>query len=660
MKISISSLIVMALVSFSISTSAQTKKSTKKSSAKTTATENAKPASPAPEATPVAAQPSPTATPVAAETPAAEPKESDDYTRPLFFAVSEPDVKIKAPVIAYDLKSDKGNSLKIADYVFNSDSLAADVENGQLKVTWDTTIMQSGDLSIIDSFGKELWKTKVDKSGDWKFDLKSEKGPQWQSGNNFRFCLRSEIEKGFTAMCTQNYGIEIKGDEIILDYVKSDATPRIIALNEERKNLKDNLEVAIGAPVGFLATLKSGATYEFMSEPIQPDLRDFIESTNKDAITFKGALPAPVGDSKVTPRIIYGAITKTLGFQKTIAEPSDLWEMDVALKNPRLHFAGKYGGVFTYELEIKNYPKQKDRLFAHKDVLQGTYSTKDQMKIKVNKDAKVEGLEPLDEKDKDSDLRNWKFSADQKYQLNKPQLLVSEGEQSKTEPHKAYIEVYRGGAGEASLRLSGISTTQGGSTFVGEVHLQYWFNDLFDWQNRYLSKQRWGVSAKYFTSLADVTATKENDETEKVSLNSTEVDLRYRFSQGLWERDETVGAIFAYEALTIGEQKANKMGAGLFWARSMPKAFDDLLNYIPFMKYPKFVDMEYIQFFGSTDSGTKMGNDFLLNFHGKVLWTNNFFGELGFGVKKYDFTNADESGATLSTFYGTVGLGVNF
>ncbi|WP_413585493.1 hypothetical protein [Bdellovibrio sp. HCB274] len=654
MKFCTSSLIAMASLFFTINASAQTKEPTK--------TPTAKPNSATAAA--VAPSPSPSATPAASPSPVAEQpkeaKESDDYTRPLFFAVTEPEVKIKNPVVTYDLQSDKGSSLKIADFVFNNDSLQADIENNQLKISWDTTILQTGDLTIIDSFGKELWKTKVDKSGDWKFDLKSAKGPQWQSGSHFRFCLRQEIDKGFTAMCTQNYGIEINGDAIKMDYTKSDAKPRVIALNEERKKLKDSIEVAVGAPVGFLATLKSGATYEFMSEPIQPDLRDFIESETKGSITFKGTLPAPFGDSKVTPRIIYGAITKTLGFQKTIAEPSDLWEMDVSLKNPRLHFAGKYGGVFTHELEIKNYPKQKDRLFAHKDVLQGTYSTKEQMRIKVDKGAKVEGLEPLDEKDKDSDLRTWKFSAEQKYQLNKPQLLVSEGEAAKSEPHKAYIEVYRGGAGEASLRLSGISTTQGGSTFVGEVHLQYWFNDLFDWQNNYLSKQRWGVSAKYFTSLADVTAKKDDDETTKVALNSTEVDLRYRFSQGLWERDETVGAILAYEVLSIGNQKANKMGAGLFWARSMPKAFDDLLNHIPFMKYPKFVDMEYIQFFGSTDSGTQMGNDFILNFHGKVLWTNSFFGELGFGVKKYDFTQADESGATLSTFYGTVGLGMNF
>ncbi|MBO9668794.1 MAG: hypothetical protein J7501_18495, partial [Bdellovibrio sp.] len=205
-----------------------------------------------------------------------------------------------------------------------------------------------------------------------------------------------------------------------------------------------------------------------------------------------------------------------------------------------------------------------------------------------------------------------------------------------------------------------LATSQGGTALLGEGHIQYWFNDLFGWQNNYLSKQRWGMSAKYFTSLGDIPADDGAGGTEDVPLQSTEVDLRYRFNQGLWGRDETVGAILAYEALTIGEQKANKIGAGLFWARSMPRGIDKFLNHVSFLNHPKYVDMEFIQFFSSTDSGTTMGSDFLVNFHGKVMWTNNFFGEAGFGLKNYNFTNSDETGAKLTTFYGTLGLGLDF
>ncbi|MNT26545.1 hypothetical protein D3C72_1621240 [compost metagenome] len=183
---------------------------------------------------------------------------------------------------------------------------------------------------------------------------------------------------------------------------------------------------------------------------------------------------------------------------------------------------------------------------------------------------------------------------------------------------------------------------------------------MWTWQNYWLSKQRWGVSAKYFTGLTDLPAESEDGTTSDVELSSLQVDLRYRFTPGLWERDETVGAILGYEDLNVGGSKVPKLGAGLFWARSMPKSLDRLLNKISFLNHPKFVDMEFVKYFSSLDSDIELGADFFVNFHGKVLWTSQFFGEAGFGVKSYAYTQADNSGAELAAFYATLGLGYNF
>ncbi|MNL79979.1 hypothetical protein D3C87_2067100 [compost metagenome] len=71
--------------------------------------------------------------------------------------------------------------------------------------------------------------------------------------------------------------------------------------------------------------------------------------------------------------------------------------------------------------------------------------------------------------------------------------------------------------------------------------------------------------------------------------------------------------------------------------------------------------MEFIKYVASTDSDMEIGDDYVLNFHGKVMWTPKFFGEAGFGLKSYFFENkSDGSGAKLSTFYGTLGVGWNF
>ena len=168
------------------------------------------------------------------------------------------------------------------------------------------------------------------------------------------------------------------------------------------------------------------------------------------------------------------------------------------------------------------------------------------------------------------------------------------------------------------------------------------------------------MSLKYFTTFQKLPANNGVGGTEDVNMNSTQVDVRYRLQQGLWGRDETVGLLGSYEALAIGDQKANKLGAGIFWARSMPKVFDDLMNKISWFNHPKYVDMEYIQFFGSTDSGTSVGSDFIVNFHGKIMYAKNFFAEAGFGLKNYNFTKPDDTQVKLSTLYGTLGIGLEF
>ena len=606
--------------------------------------------------------------PEAVATPAGTPvalvgELNPHFKKPLFFAVDESLVQIQKPLIEYDLKTSQGASLQMGHLVFNNESLKAQIENNILKITWDKKLLPGGELSIIDSYGKELWKMQVadtpENQGQWTFaDWRSPKGPAWKSGDNMRFCLRSTVATGFSALCTQNYGIELTADTVRLDYVKESGVARVIVLNEETKNLQGKAEVAPGMPAQFLATLKSGATFEFLSEVQELVLKDIIASEQKDMVSLKGQLPAPLGtDVKVVPGIEYGKVTKSLGFQKSIAEPADLWQADVPVKNTKLLVPGSAGGVFVYNLQIKSFPKSKDRLFVSDQALYGTYKAQDKIQIKVAPEAQVEGVAELKDKSPASaELREWTFAADKKFEVNSAKLAVKDG----NDVYQAYFDIYRGSAGEASLRLSGIASATGGTSILGEGHLSYWFNDLWSWQNYWLSKQRWGVSAKYFTGLSKLPAEAEDGTTSDVDLTSLQVDLRYRFSPGIWERDETVGAILGYEDLSIGDSKVPKLGVGLFWARSMPKSLDRLLNKISFLNHPKFVDMEVVKYFSSMDSDIELGADFFVNFHGKVMWTKQFFGEAGFGMKSYAFTKSDSSGAELAAFYATLGMGYNF
>ena len=96
-------------------------------------------------------------------------------------------------------------------------------------------------------------------------------------------------------------------------------------------------------------------------------------------------------------------------------------------------------------------------------------------------------------------------------------------------------------------------------------------------------------------------------------------------------------------------------------ARSMPRVFDSLLNCIPFMNYPKWVDMDLVLFPTSMDPQYQLKSNFELNFHGKIKWTPALFGEAGFGIKNYSFKLADNDlDVDFYSFYGTAGLGLSF
>jgi hypothetical protein len=175
-----------------------------------------------------------------------------------------------------------------------------------------------------------------------------------------------------------------------------------------------------------------------------------------------------------------------------------------------------------------------------------------------------------------------------------------------------------------------------------------------------LSRQRWGISAKYFQSFASFSLAQEKNAT-KMNLQVQTLDLKYRLTPGVWGRDETWGLIGGYQSVNFSGLLSKQLGTGVFWARSMPRIFDNIFNYLPLMGYPKFVDMEFIYYMASLTPNVSLQQNMALNFHGKVFWSDRLFGEAGFGTKTYGYSNrAQNKKAVFVSAFGTVGMGLNF
>ena len=326
-----------------------------------------------------------------------------------------------------------------------------------------------------------------------------------------------------------------------------------------------------------------------------------------------------------------------------------------------MNFNGQQVGIFSQKIQFEQLPQEKNRPLLAQIAEVATYK-----EFSTHRLLKAEKTEIVKKDDPNAvvDDNNYTFFQSQNseiFKLNRSYLDLRDSQEKKW---TVMTENYRGTSSEFSLRTTGLLTAQS-VTYLGEVKIDKWFEDIFGWQNAYLSKLRWGISAKAYQNLTDFQSEFEtNAGTETVSsdIRMSNVDLKYRFNPGLWNRDESLGALLSYQDILLGANKAAMLGYGAFWARSMPLFFDTLFNYLPFMNYSKYVDMELIYYpkLINTTTMTTKGN-WALNFHGKVAWSQKIFGEAGFGTKIFSFYNSStDRTIEFASFYITFGLGFNF
>lgn len=629
-----------------------------------------------------------------------------DFNLPLYFDQVDNGVILPPLELEYDLAAE-GKNLRIGNQQFNQKNflfalvplgkthsqLSKVLSGGEanqlaLAMAWPDKLMNHGTLEMISRTGTVLWthtiteedrKNWQDKLDGWRKklvekgvpakslnrsgifgfqfaieDIDSTRAPFRGQKESFRFCLTQTDGRNTTKMCSQRYGTRSSGKSVAMGKVRQDAvTPRVLVNNEEAP-LKNAVPVAANMPSSFFAELETGESYEFVATPNKLELMDIAETKKPGVLRIVGYDTRPIGHSVILNPDQYSALTRLLGFQATIGDPRRFWAAEIRRDDPRIYLPGQGGGVFRQRFELSEIPRAQSRVFLNRRTPKGTYI--DGVKLEGRKQpvARVTSEQnSVKELPGDPARFEWSFRAKERGQIHRSYLNV----EIDGKTYKSYYEIYKGFPRELSGRFTGVQAS-GESIIMGEVAYNQWFEDLFGWTNYWLSRQRWGFSAKYFQSFNQL---KVDSAGATAPLSVMTVDFKYRASPGLWGRDETVGAMLSYQNVTFDQLKAPMVGVGAFWARSMPKVFDDFFNLIPIMRYPKWVDVEFIYYVSSMDSKVQLNAPMSLNFHGKVLWTERYFGEAGFGMKRYGFTDDSlNQKAELNTFYGTVGLGINF
>lgn len=564
---------------------------------------------------------------------------------------------------------------------------SADAKKLALVMAWPDKLLNSGTFEVISRTGAVLFRKRIfpnditawnQKVEGWRKTLMSAgvpgnslhggifsaqyailnvegEGVFAKAKESFRFCLSQEEGRTQSKLCSQRYAVKETAQGLVMGKVSSEKSTMRVLVNNEDAPFKQSKSVTTENPVGFYAEFSTGESYEFVSVPNKLQLMDIADTSNPKTLRIVGYDTRPIGRSIILNPTQYTSLTKMIGFEATIGDPRKFWAAAVPINDPKIYLPGQGGGIFKQRFELSEIPRRQSRVYLNKRTPTGTYIDGIELEGRKQPSSEVTSTQnsvELDEKDPGHFF--WKFQAKERGQINRAYLNVNfEGK-----TYKSYYEIYKGFPREISARLSAVGAAST-LVFLGEVAYNQWFEDLLGWTNYYASRQRWGIAAKYFKSFNELKVDAVTGQTAQLSVLT--VDLKYRFTPGLWNRDETVGLLGSYQNVTFDQLKAPMLGAGIFWARSMPKVIDDVFNVVELMRYPKWVDMEFIYYVKSMDSNVTLNSSMSLNFHGKVLWSDTLFGEAGFGIKRYAFTDTSlNQKAALNTVYGTVGIGLNF
>lgn len=591
------------------------------------------------------------------------PEAATQYNFPLFFDSFADGIKILPITFDYDLSIDNGRELKVGNIVINKQSFSFEWNVAGLTVRWPAGLVSSGKLEILSQSGLKISEFKIKPESIQKNSEAIEQlnisniGPissrLLKQKDFFRFCLTYNLSKNHVRLCSSYYGLRKDPSGFVMGKIKLfEKSPRVLVDNKEA-TIKGSVVISENQTLSFFAQMRGGEIYEFVSTPEPVFFYDVIEeSPNNIRMVGFGARPLQKHEI-LNPDKVEG-LTRIIGFESTITDTRKFWETFLHREEPFLYFVSPTGGVFKYEFQFLDVPQNEDRLFLHKNTSKNTYID----------GASLYGIKPLgseivsDENSIEVDADNpqlfkWKFKSIHRGEINKSHAQI----QVRGKKYKVFYEMYKGFPREISLRLSGVASNVQ-TLFFGEFAYNQWFEDLWGWRSSLWSKHRWGTSIKYFQALSGM---KLSEDTEPVNFNALYLDLKYRMPAGIWGYDEAVGPIFSYHRLGFDQVNASLLGMGVFWARSMPKVFDDLFNFIPFLRYPKWVDMELVYYGAALDSTIQMGTNYSLNFHGKIWWTDAFFGEAGFGLRKYDLTESTTANTVnLGVFFATIGMGLNF
>lgn len=619
-------------------------------------------------------------------------KGHDEYTRPLLFAPEDNGMQPENPQIRWDMDA-AGNKINLGGLKLDAASFGIKIDQVRrsrapndirasaqgpesvvdFSFSWPALMITTGVVSIETIDGKATWTSPVTEASRaewrkkllrykdsllkvhvgalWGFtDLPSSVLKSFRGGTPFRVCLsqdNSEFEK--LKACSRSYNFQQVGKGRQVVPAGATVTPDV-SLNGKSIGSHGLINLPLKKKVEFKISFADTSSILFSSQPAALSLIDVVTSKDGKEIILTGRAAEPLGKKKILSR------PETHFWASSGIAEDTVWQIALPIETPTLRILGAFNVPFTFLFRYEKLPKEADRVYIHEGASTGTYSAHPIMLGFSRKTATITSDEDFATKIDDYHFE-WHFAAPQIGERNRAKISIV-GTNDHPSTWVAHHQLYRGFPFEASARLSGVLGGSGQLILLGEVAGAAWFESLGFTQSEIFSRQRWGLTARYFKALTAI----ESSTGKTVSdFGAATADLRYNISRGIWNRDQLFGVMGSMERVTIAGLTGTLAGGGVYWARTLPRIFADLFDKFPLLDYSKYVDMDFAVYPVSLSSDVNAGTSFNLNFHGKVFWTPRVYGEAGFGMRYFKFAvvsqNAD---LKFASAYGNIGMGLIF
>lgn len=632
-----------------------------------------------------------------------KPGPAGEYQLPLRFDPEDNGLSIENPQIKYLIRSDEkidlgGLVIDSGQINFVLDQLPRDkvpvlfddkTKTSRLvtsmSLQWPVLLASEGELSLQSLDGRVIWKAAVSdtSSKEWRerrdtlpidmkkdhmnsswgiFDVPQEILRPFQKGGRFRACFsKSASAAGATSeilkICTRGYRAVAKGDAIDIEGLPAQTRrPTTVFANGGALQRSGLINFPYDKSVEIRLGFADGSDITIAARPSNPELIDVTLSPDRKEIFLTGVGVKPLGGRA---RVLQKPVTH---FWAPTGIKQDLvWQISIPIEKPTIRIQGSFNIPFTLLFTGERLPSESDRVYIKQTRSSGTYSSSPVVQGYIPSGGVVSSSEYSVNKT-GSNTFDWGYAAPRRGDKNRAHILV-QNEKDVVHPWVAHLEMYRSYPYEISGRLTGILGSDFTFIVMAEASAAAWFETIGISQDKYWSKQRWGLSARYLKSLTAIESQNSASISDYATMN---FDLKYNILPGIWHRDEIVGVMTGYQQLTLAGYNIAFAGVGAYWARTMPKLFNELFNLLPLMDYPKYVDMEFIYYPMTLTSSVSVGPTFNLNFHGRVFWSKTLYGEAGFGIRQYQFSApkrtapSQTSNVALSAAYGTVGLGLAF